>query len=294
MRSRGARAFTLVELLVVIAVIAVLVGILLPALGAARNRGRLVISLANVRSLNQGADMYRGDFRGYYPILPLYERGTSAGATSGRFEWWCSWAFGGKNNNAWWAGRMFDVESADRPLNPYLMPDPLPAPPPPAMMTATDPSRQLQIPAFKDPSDIVSYQRNDGNAFRTNPVAFPLSSYDDVGTSYHVNFKWWGQLPTSFTALDRLRLGADRFRIGDSFQPARMVWINDQYADVAVNNRSSSFQLENGYREVNKAVLGFLDGRADYQPVIPGQRPESFTNARHTFVFEDLRMPPRQ
>ncbi len=58
------RAFTLIELLVVISIIALLVGILLPALGAARDAGKAVGCLANVRSIAQAALMYADDFDG--------------------------------------------------------------------------------------------------------------------------------------------------------------------------------------------------------------------------------------
>jgi prepilin-type N-terminal cleavage/methylation domain-containing protein/prepilin-type processing-associated H-X9-DG protein len=61
------RAFTLVELLVVIGIIAVLIGILMPALSRARRQANTTACLANLRSMNQALSIYFAQNRGHLP-----------------------------------------------------------------------------------------------------------------------------------------------------------------------------------------------------------------------------------
>lgn len=66
--ARPRSAFTLIETLVVIAVISLLVAIMLPALGSARAAGKGTVCLSGLRSIGQAVTLYCDDHKGYFPL----------------------------------------------------------------------------------------------------------------------------------------------------------------------------------------------------------------------------------
>ncbi len=72
MKRHVYKGFTIVELLVVISIIALLIGILLPAIGKARDKARTTTSVSNLRQLAVAHNAYAGDWEDAQLSLTRY------------------------------------------------------------------------------------------------------------------------------------------------------------------------------------------------------------------------------
>jgi len=74
------KAFTLVELLIVIAIIAILLAVLVPTLNKVRESTRRVVCASNLKQIGLLLEYYCADYKGCYPLLysTWYRNGASA------------------------------------------------------------------------------------------------------------------------------------------------------------------------------------------------------------------------
>ena len=95
-KLRGKSAFTLVELLVVISLIALLVGMLLPTLSGARSEGRKSYCLNSERQMGIAFGNYNVDYNDNYPYINPSKSGQGFALGNGTD------VFGSQNNNGPW------------------------------------------------------------------------------------------------------------------------------------------------------------------------------------------------
>ena len=111
----GVSGFTLIELLVVISIIALLVGILLPALSAARQSAQKVVCLSNVRQTGVAIVSYATDNSNYHPIYIYSDRWNQTPWNYAR-----SGAIAPNNTNGdpafWWTSKLVDDGYLPGPL----------------------------------------------------------------------------------------------------------------------------------------------------------------------------------
>jgi len=179
------RAFTLVELLVVIGIIALLVGILMPALARARQAAQSAACLANLHSIGQAVAMYRSESQRIpfffilrnAPWTPVAVNGT------GNALWWTAFSQGGKTTHP--SITIGYMDDHDKPLNGYLYKSMYPDLWTGVKAAADErPARNV----FRCPADTMN-NSSVGVPYNYLGTAVP-SPYELYGTSYPCNRGW--------------------------------------------------------------------------------------------------------
>jgi len=159
------RGFTLIEILVVIAIIAVLVAMLLPALSGARFNARVLTCSARLRQLGVGVELYQHDYDRTLPqaLGPGFDGSESIiGAL-----------FGGKKGELPFFG-IDEIGAERRPLNAYVVNT---VPP------SDDADGPQRMEAFHSPID----RGAENTGVPIEGLDRTDSMYDLVGSSYTLN-----------------------------------------------------------------------------------------------------------
>ena len=164
-------AFTLVELLVVIAVIGILIGVLIPTLGNARRSAQSIASASQLKQLGAGIAMYLPEHDNALPQMRVDGAGNPVRGSDGDN---IGSLFGGKLGALPFFG-IDRIGPQRRPLNQYVWDEIVPD-------DETDAAEDYEVPVFQDPTDAGT-----NDPFLASMGLDTSNTYELLGTSYTLN-----------------------------------------------------------------------------------------------------------
>lgn len=285
MMRRASHGFSLIELLVVVAIVSLLMGLLLPAMSGARESARKAGCLTRLGQIMRASTMYQDDHDDYFPIRHPEQSGFYSNYNhGGRYPMWDS-----RSN------RHFTLPPFDRPLNSYAHPN-APLGGKPNVFGQTIPWRQRLDPGvtqwdledpdqfnlrvFECPDDRnYNYQEGLGELFDGN------SAYGAIGTSYMFNCTWFNIL-SNHPRATTWKIGRMMFRRGRMVYPSLFVGFHDDPADATFWQYRSPKRTHHGKPDVN--AMAFLDGHAQMVLTLYEDNEPLFTTSTYFLIFPEL------
>lgn len=105
MSRTARRAFTLIEVLVVVAIIALLVAILLPSLSAARDQAASVVCKTRLKELYNGHAFYAQEYKQFFPHYEwwLWDAHPTSWSSPENLGWYTNGQVYTKSGGTWWS-----------------------------------------------------------------------------------------------------------------------------------------------------------------------------------------------
>lgn len=264
-RNHPSRAFTVLELLIVMAISSILIAIVLPSLSAARETANISRCLANLRELSATSIMYIEDE--WMPTQPWH---LGFEHPTGKVDQVSEFIFGGfqtETAHPIWGTEIdvHEVHTNFRPYNRYIAP---------GLCQAT-------IGTYICPSD-----RYTATAMFESPCSPPVLSENDPswvinGNSYTMNWNWlnakpWGSKVDNYVDIDHmssagremlhLKIGGAASRFVLFTENPMNAFMQDARPPDGSDGESCMQQLSEGWhKRFSRYSMAFLDGHAEYR-----------------------------